>query len=213
MNEKMLEILADDMADNTVYTLHMRDRETDLNLDCGVFRHFSTLKKACENRIEFEEHANDDSYCAADFEWCEIKKYIMVDDELEQKMSAKISFDFKLLHYSIIDDAIDRTALLEYTVAPIYETGDIIKVKNMPLSDDFYIIYIYDETQEGNKHIQMTFDEGPEFCKLYWLETTEKVMISPDNRINDMSAKIKQINGDFSKVFEDNGIKMEIHPF
>ena len=41
----------------------------------------------------------------------------------------------------------------------------------------------------------------------------EKVINSPDERINDISRKIKEMNGDFSKALQNYGIKMEIQPF
>ena len=213
INEHVLKLLADDSRDSTVYTLHMRNRETNLSLDCGVFRHYSTLKETMESRIEFEEIANDDNYCAGDFEWFDIKKYIMKDGEYEQEMTAKVAFDYRLIHYFKKDDLKDIKATLEQEVPAPYETGEIIKIKNMPLSEDYYAIYIYDEAQKGNKHIQMTYGDELECCKFHWLELTEKVENCTNDRINELSKEIKEMNGDFLKVFERHGYNMEIHPF
>ena len=213
IKEQVKEILADDSHDGTVYTLHMRNRETDHSLDCGVYRHYAALIETMECRVEFEELANDDNYCAANFEWFDIKKYIMKDGEYEEEITAKVAFDYSLIHYFIKDDLKDIKATLEQEVVAPYETGEIIKIKNMPLSEDYYAIYIYDEAQKGNKHIQMTFGDEPEFYKLHWLELTEKVENSSDDRINELSKKIKEINGDFSKVLEKYGYNMEIYPF
>lgn len=213
INAQVLELLADDSHDCTVYTLHMRNRETNLSLDCGVFKHYSALRETIESRIEFEEHANDDNYCAADFIWFEVKKYIMLDGEYRRKMTVKIDFDHSLIHYFAEGDVIKEETPIEHELEAPYETGDIIKIRNAPLSEDFYGIYIYDEKRKGNKHIQMMFNEETEFCKIYWLETTEKVIESPDKRINEMSKKIKEMNGDFSKALQNCGIEMKISPF
>lgn len=213
INKQVLDILSNDSNDGTLYTLHMRNRETKLNLDCGVFRHYSNLKDAIDGYVEFEEHANDENYSAADFEWFDISKYIMSDGEYKQQMNVKITFGYGLIHYYIEDSIIEEKALLEQNVETPYETGDIIKIKNMPLSEDFYGIYIYDENQEDNKHIQMTFNGKADFSKIYWLERTEKAMHCVDERLNDISRQIKAMNGDFSKVFQKYGIKMNIQPF
>lgn len=213
MDKQVLEMLADDSNDGTLYTLHTNNRETKIALDCGVFKHYSNLKNVIEGRIEFEEHANDGNYCASDFEWFDVKKYILSDGEYKQKMAVKIAFDYSLIHYYTEDNVIEERTLLEQEVAVPYESGDIIKIKNTPMSEDFYGIYIYDETQEGNKHIQITFDEKAYFCKIHWLEKIEKVIDSPDKRINDISKRIKEMNGNFSKVLKNYGIKMEIQAF
>ena len=213
INKQVLEILADDSSDGTLYTLHMRSRETKHTLDCGVFRHYSNLKDAMEERIEFEEHANDENYSAADFEWFDISKYIMSDGEYRQKMTAKITFDYSLIHYYMEDNTVEEKAVLEQDMEIPYETGDIIKIKTLHLFEDYYGIYIYDEKQEGNKHIQMTFHEKADFSKIYWIERTEKAMNCADERLNDISRQIKEMNGDFSKVFQKYGIKMDIQRF
>lgn len=213
INKKVIDILTDDSNDGTLYTLCMRNRETKLALDCGVFRYYANLKNSMDSRIEFEEFAKDENYSAEDFEWFEINKYIMSTGEYKLKMTVKIAFDYRLIHYYTEDNVIEEKVFLEPEVVALYESGDIIKIKNAPLSEDFYGIYIYDETQEGNKHIQMTFNEEVYFCKIHWLEKIEKVISSPDKRINDISKRIKEMDGDFSKVLQNYGIKMEIQAF
>lgn len=213
MNEQLLKILADDSDDGTVYILQMRNRETNRVLDCGVFRHYSAMKETIECNIEFEQHANDDNYCAADFKWFDVDKYIMSDGEYTRKMAVGIAFDYSLIYCLPEDGVMKYPASLEQELEAPYETGDIIKIKVAPLSEDYYAIYIYDEKQKENKHIQMMFKEEPEFCKIYWLETTKKVIEGPNKRINDMSKRIKEMNGDFSKALQSCGIKMEIQPF
>ena len=99
------------------------------------------------------------------------------------------------------------------SMIPVYEIGDIIKVKNMPMDEDYYGVYIYDENQKRNKHIVITFDEEPSFFKFNRFENTEKVTKSPNEKINEISKKIKEMNGDFATVLQDIGIKIEILPF
>lgn len=94
-----------------------------------------------------------------------------------------------------------------------YNTGDILKVKNKPLTDDFYIIYIYDEKRECHKHIQMSFDEKFEFRVLYRLEKTEKVENCPIEQINEMSKKLKENYTEFNKFCEEEKISSEIYQF
>lgn len=214
-NEEALNFLADDLEETTVYTLHWHDRDTGLILFCGIFRRFSNLKKAIEYKKEFEKMADDEAYCVADFQWFKIKKYIMVDDEFEECMSIDIDFDNNVIHYSYIQTNLkaERIALLEaerialdkIVTAP-YETGDIIIVRAMPMSSDYYAIYIYDERQEGNKHIQMTFEDGVDFREHYWLEKTEKAQNSPNDKLNEISRRIKEEKGNFRKVFQEMDI-------
>ena len=59
----------------------------------------------------------------------------------------------------------------------------------------------------------MAFNEKPSFFKTYWLETTERVNDSPNKRLNEISKKIKEMNGDFTKAFQEFGIQVELQPF
>ena len=213
MDENVLKILADDTKENTIYTLHKCDRESGFNLDYGVFRQYSHLKTIMDECVEFEEHGDSEELCAADYMWFNVEKYTMTDDEYVKEMDAILSFNYRLVHY-IADECVlkyHRTNI-EHELEPPYETGDIIKVKNMPIAEDYYGIYIYDEKQTENKHMIIHFNENPGCCQCYWLETTEKATESPDARISEISKKIKKMNGDYTSVLQNLGIKVEVTP-
>ena len=209
MDENVLKILADDTEENTTYTLHKCDRETGFNLDYGVFRQYSHLKTIMDECIEFEEHGDNEEYSAAEYMWFNVEKYTMIDGEYVKEMDAILSFEYRLVHY-IADECVMKYQLpIENELEPPYETGDIIKVKNMPIAEDYYGIYIYDENQTENKHMIIHFNENPGCCQCYWLETTEKVTESPNEKINEVSKKIKEMNGDFTTVFQNIGVEIE----
>lgn len=213
MNEKVLKILVDDTKEGTLYTLHKRDRASGLNVDYGVFRNYKNLKMAMDACVEFEELANNENYYAADYEWFDITKYVMKDDEYERELSANLAFDYRLIHYIAEECVMKYHTLIEHELEPPYETGDIIITKNMPIAEDYYGVYLYDKNQKGNKHLVMAFNEKPSFFKTYWLETTERVNDSPNKRLNEISKKIKEMNGDFTKAFQEFGIQVELQPF
>ena len=69
-----------------------------------------------------------------------------------------MTFDGQLLHYLPAYEALKNIEIpSSKDVIKPYDTGDILKVRNTPLSEDYYIICIYDENRNGNKHIQMCF--------------------------------------------------------
>ena len=212
MDEKVLKMFVDDTKEGTLYTLHKCDRESGVNLDYGVFRHYSHLKMVMDECVEFEKRGDNEEYSVADYMWFNVKKHTMVDDEYVKEMEAILSFDYRLVHY-IADECVFKyhRTNIEHELEPPYETGDIIKVRNMPIAEDYYGIYIYDENQTENKHRIIHFNENPGYCYCYWLETTEKVTESPNEDINEISKKIKEMNGDFTTVLQNIGI--EIDPF
>lgn len=213
MNEDVLKMLADDTKEGTIYTLHMRDGEPKSNRGYGVFRHYSNLKVAMDTCVESENSRDNENYCTADYKWFEVRKYTMIDDEYVREMIVKISFEYRIIHYFAEEGILKFNRLIEHELEPPYEIGDIIKVKNMPMDEDYYGVYIYDENQKRNKHIVITFDEEPSFFKFNRFENTEKVTKSPNEKINEISKKIKEMNGDFATVLQDIGIKIEILPF
>ena len=176
-DKKVLEILADDTAETVVYDLHRYDRREGCHaVSLGIFKKYENLRKAMDAEIEFLEAENEGEYHKSDYTWFETNKYCLKNGEYENILSCRMTFDGKLLHYLPIGDALkDIEIPLSHDVIKAYSTGDILKVKNIPLSEDFYVIYIYDEERQGNKHIQMCFDEEISFCKIHWMEITEKV--------------------------------------
>ena len=74
------------------------------------------------------------------------------------------------------------------------------------MGDDFYIIYCYDETKAGNKHLQLSLNDEISFFELNWLHKTEKVEKSPFDRINEMSKKIKENPELFKELLEKHGV-------
>ena len=52
-----------------------------------------------------------------------------------------------------------------------------------------------------------------EFCKIHWLELTEKVDSCPIEEINEMSKKIKENYTEFYKFFEEQKISPVVSPF
>lgn len=215
VDNMILEILMDDSSENVVYDLHRHDRRNSGHIAAGgVFKKYENLKKEMENQIEFMALADDEGEADSDYCWFVINKYSLENGEYKEILSCRLSFAGELLHYLPIGDIIREIDIPESRdVIKPYTTGDILKVKNTPLTDDFYIIYIYDEKREGNKHIQMVFDEEFEFCKLHWLEITEKVESCPIEQINEMSKKIKENYTEFNKFFEEQKISPVIHPF
>lgn len=210
----ILAILMDDSSENVVYDLHRHDRlDSGLIMCKGVFKKYKNLKKAMDIHIELMPVADDEGKAVSDYYWFVINKYYLENGEYKKILSCRISFNGEMLHYTFFDEALKNIDIpkSEDVIKP-YNTGDILKVKNKPLTDDFYIIYIYDEKRECHKHIQMYFDEKFEFCTLYWLEKTEKVESCPIEQINEMSKKIKENYEEFNKFFEKQKISPEVHP-
>lgn len=224
IDKMILEILMDDSDENVVYDLHRHDRRNLGHIACGgVFKKYESLKKEMADQIEYlaewaewaefdefedEEGGPDSEYC-----WFVINKYCLENGEYKEMLSCRVSFDGELLHYLPIGNTIREIDIPgSRDVIKPYNTGDILKVKNIPLTDDFYVIYIYDEKRQGNKHIQMLFNEEIEFCKIHWLEITEKVESCPIEQINEMSKKIKENYEEFNKFFEKQKISPEVHP-
>lgn len=210
---KILEILVDDSNDNVVYDLHRQDRrDSGLIVSGGVFKKYENLQKEINEQIEFMTFADevgepDSKYC-----WFVINKYCLENGEYKKILSCHVSFDGELLYYSSNGDTIKEIDIPESrNVIKPYNTGDILKVRNTPLTGELYVIYIYDEKREGNKHIQMIFDEEIEFYKINWLEITEKVENCPIEQINEMSKKIKENYDEFNKFFEKQKICQFIH--
>jgi len=214
-DKMILEILMDDSSENVVYDLHRHDRrDSGLIVSGGVFRKYENLQKEMNEQIEFMTFADEEGEPDSEYCWFSISKYCLEDSEYKEILSCRMSFDGELLHYLPIGDIIREIDIPESRdVIKPYDTGDILKVKNTPLTDDFYIIYIYDEKREGNKHIQMLFDEEIEFCKIHWLEITEKVESCPIEQINEISKKIKENYEEFNKFFEKQKISPAVHPF
>lgn len=206
---KIYNLLKDDIEDGIVYQIH-REIRGEGKVSVGVFRKFSNLLYAMKDDIEFIL-AEDD--CLKNRCWFEIKKYRLTNGEYKQEMSCAISASEKLLYYQPYCTALkDFKFVLEENVLPPYENGDIIKIKNAPFSDDFYAIYIYDSTRNGNKHIQLCVGEKIGCCKINWLEVTEKADTCPDERINEFSRKIKAGYNDFRIFCKENGIPSCLQP-
>lgn len=212
---QVYEILKDDSGENVVYDLHRHVRGEDGYIACcGVFKKYENLEAVMASQIEFVEHANNDDYCEGDYSWFVINKYRLHDGEYKEELSCRIDFDGRLLNYLPFGDVLRGMEIpSSKDVIKPYNTGDILKVKNTPLTEDFYIIYIYDEDREGNKNLQMCFDEEVTFCEIYWLELTEKVDICPDEKINEMSIKIKDNDTKLDKFFKEQKISLESYPF
>lgn len=211
----ILEILMDDSSENVVYDLHRHDRRNSGHVSSGgVFKKYENLKKEMDDQIEFMALADDEGEADSDYCWFVINKYCLENGEYKEILSCRVTFEGKLLHYLPIGDVIREIDIPESRdVIKPYNTGDILKVKNTPLTDDFYVIYIYDEKREGNKHLQMMLNNEFEFCKIHWLELTEKVDSCPIEEINEMSKKIKENYTEFYKFFEEQKISPVVSPF
>lgn len=224
INKKVYEILKDDARADVVYELLLLGREKeDRTVCCGIFKKFANLELEMDRQIEFIRWPDDDGnfnddYNEKDYAWFVVDKFRLAEGEYKKELKCQISFDKKLLNYSCLSDVvrtIDIPSSKEVTKA--YNTGDILKVRNKPLTDDFYVIYIYDENREGNKHIQMCYDldiydEEFTFCKIHWLELTEKVGACPDARINEMSKRLKDNPDEAARLIELHKISTSVYP-
>lgn len=200
-NLKIYNLLKDDSEDGVVYQIHRIIRGED-TVNIGLFRRFSSLLYAMKDGMKFIL-AEDD--CFKNRCWFEIEKYRLANGEYKQEISCAISASKKLLYYQPYCTVLkDFKFVLEEHVFPPYENGDIIK--NAPFSDDFYAIYIYDSARNGNKHIQLCVGEKIRCCKINWLEMTEKTDTCLDERIKEMSRKIKTGYNDFKMFCKENNI-------
>ena len=209
-NRKIYNILKDDSEDCIIYEVHrtVRDENT---VGVGVFKQFSNLLRAVEDDIKFvsaEDNAIKNRI------WYEIDKKRLIDSEYELDLSCTISADGKIVYYPPYCNALKKfTFVLEQEVLPPYKNGDIIKVKNAPFSEDFYVVYFYDNARSGNRHIQLCVGKKISFCKIIWLELTEKADDCSDERINELSRKIKTSNKELKEFCKENNIPYSLQPF
>ena len=215
VDQRVLQILKDDSDESVAYDLHCHNRRKGgCTISLGIFRKYENLQSEMDGWIEFSEIDDGDGHSASDECWFEINKYRLENGKYKVILSCRINFDGELLHYLPIDEALQELEIPNSRdVIKPYETGDILMVKNIPLSDDFYVIYIYDEKREGNQHLQMNFDDGISFTKIHWLEITEKVETCPVPEINEMSKKMKENDAVWRRPLAEQGISHAVVPF
>jgi len=202
VDKYILKELKDDVSDDFVYKLTLKNRYDDASdsTSTEIYKKYSNVERRMQMDREFCEVTNFDELDINEYIWWNVEKYVLTDGEYKKYISCSLSSDGSLIHFFVYPGYLEAflkdkniiDVLNCRNVDAPYKTGDILKVHQKPVGEDFYIIYCYDETKAGNNHLQMTFEDEIGFCELNWLHKTEKVEISPVEKINEMSKKIKE---------------------
>ena len=215
VDQCILEELKDDKSDDFAYQISCLMNGNDLYSNTTkLYKKYSNIELCMQDDKEFCKITNFDDGNLEDCIWWKIQKYVLTDGEYQKYMECTLSASGELIHFFIYNGYLEEFFKAENTVNVLgcrnvdvpYRTGDILKVKNQPLGDDFYIIYCYDETKAGNKHLQLSLNDEISFFELNWLHKTEKVEKSPVYRINEMSKKIKENPELFKELLEKHGV-------
>lgn len=198
----ILKELQDDKSDDFVYRVTLMNRYDNApdSSTAEIYKKYSNIERRMQMDKEFCEATNFDELDISDYIWWNIEKYVLTDGEYKKYLSCSLSSDGRLIHFFVYPGYIEAFLKDENIIDVLncrniegpYQTGDILKIHQKPIEEDFYVIYCYDETRTGNKHIQMNMKDEIGFCELNWLNKTEKVETSPIEKINEMSKKIKE---------------------
>lgn len=219
IDEYILKCLKHDSSRDVLYQINLYDR-LEGRADKGrVFKQFCNLEEYIEDEkityrmIDSERY--DCSPKCGEHKWWQISKCLLINGEYEDILRCDISLDGELLHFwctraEYFNGLYKNQELTDVmcckNVVPPYETGDIIKFNNLPLMENFYAIYGYDEQFKRYNHFYMCCGEENMFSVLYELHKTETAETCPNAELNEMSRKIKENPELFHELIMKHGV-------
>lgn len=210
IDKYIMDFLKDDQSHQVVYMIAERNRQGSPET-YTVFKKWSNVLNQIENDI----------YELKDFEvpnfkevfWWSIRKHILIDGEYQEIIHCDITASGELywfspskLGYRLFNNLLGcrKDILFLNNVDALYGIGDIVKVKCIPKGEDYYGIYGYGDKQ----HFLLCFDKEQKinFEKISMFYNMERVTEAPDEKLNEMSNKIRNNSKIFIKLINEHGI-------